>query len=156
MKYEDNAGRALIEIGRGDRSRKMFMRIGLVPIIAAASFVVVACEQRSAEAPANNATSAEANDAEANAVLAQGAPTSETCGGIANIQCSAEGDFCKTPVGQCGVADGQGVCTPRPQVCTRQWDPVCGCDGRTYGNACEADAAGVNVQAAGECPSSDG
>ncbi len=29
-------------------------------------------------------------------------------------------------------------------VCTMQYDPVCGCDKRTYGNACMATCAGVS------------
>ena len=29
-------------------------------------------------------------------------------------------------------------------VCTTQYDPVCGCDKRTYGNACQANCAGVS------------
>ncbi len=36
-------------------------------------------------------------------------------------------------------------------VCTKQYDPVCGCNNKTYGNACMAGAAGVRVVAKGEC-----
>ncbi|MCB9639007.1 MAG: hypothetical protein H6727_08940 [Myxococcales bacterium] len=44
-----------------------------------------------------------------------------------------------------------GVCTARPQNCTALAAQVCGCDGKTYGNECSADAAGVSVQATGAC-----
>lgn len=37
-------------------------------------------------------------------------------------------------------------------VCTAQFDPVCGVDGRTYPNPCEAQRAGVLIASTGVCP----
>ena len=50
------------------------------------------------------------------------------------------------------TCDGPGVCEERPVTCTQELDPVCGCDGTTYSNPCDAASAGVRVESEGQCP----
>lgn len=69
-------------------------------------------------------------------------------GCTSNEDC-AEAEYCEFAAGACAPP---GQCSPRPEVCVQIFDPVCGCDGETYSNACEAAAAGVSVAAEGECP----
>jgi len=76
--------------------------------------------------------------------------TGEFCGGIAGKICPT-GHYCFMATGKCMIADAGGTCAAIPSGCTKELNPVCGCDGKDYSNPCMAAAAGVNVAKAGAC-----
>ncbi|MFO0674644.1 MAG: hypothetical protein U0235_34365 [Polyangiaceae bacterium] len=59
-------------------------------------------------------------------------------------------------VGSCGKNDLRGSCKPRPTTCDTTCPLVCGCDGKPYCNACEAQLAGSDVSSARDCAASGG
>ena len=83
-------------------------------------------------------------------VPAAAAGLGETCDGIAGIQCDA-GLWCEHPEGQCKVADAAGTCIKPPEICTQDYKPVCGCNGKTYGNDCMRKVEKVQLDHIGEC-----
>ena len=72
------------------------------------------------------------------------APTGCTVG---DSSCGT-GNYCSASDGQCA---GKGTCAKRPEACPAIYGPICGCDGKDYGNGCEANAAGVGMNKGGSC-----
>jgi hypothetical protein len=84
-----------------------------------------------------------------------GGGTGVVCGTIAGLSCS-NGTYCELPPASCSVAGAAGTCISKPQVCNTVSAPVCGCNGKTYGNDCERQSAGVSKAADGACPTGAG
>lgn len=74
----------------------------------------------------------------------------QRCGGIAGLRC-APGLWCEIKAGQCGRSDGGGRCVRPTDICTRDYRPVCGCNGETYANDCTRRARRVALRHKGTC-----
>ncbi len=82
--------------------------------------------------------------------LAQPAEAQTSC--TKDNQC-ASNEFCEFAAGTCpkNNSGATGTCVVKPEGCTQQFDPVCGCNNQTYGNDCIRRMAGVSLKSTGEC-----
>ena len=77
-------------------------------------------------------------------------------GGIGDLEIFKCG--CPPDVSECDLLmvmaeEAPNICVDSPLdiFCIDVWDPVCGCDGQTYSNACYAAREGITTYISGEC-----
>ena len=79
------------------------------------------------------------------------AAAGQSCGTRGASPCPTD-QFCSYgPGDECGATDKPGHCMAKPAACPRIVAPVCGCDGKTYNNGCEAATSLTGVKDNGAC-----
>jgi hypothetical protein len=83
------------------------------------------------------------------------AGTGAACGGLVGARC-ADGQWCDFPDDSCGAADQRGECKPIEVSIVNCGDPVCGCNGKAYPNACRAHQLGIDTKGRSCIPGNGG
>ncbi|MBX9590418.1 MAG: hypothetical protein K2X43_14015 [Hyphomonadaceae bacterium] len=92
---------------------------------------------------------------------AHAVPAGQVCGGIAGAACD-KGLWCEPIAGKCASSSGTqagsqaGVCVAVPKLCIarkngKSFQPVCGCNSKTYSNDCFRRAYRVAKFHDGKC-----
>src|SRR5205814_707484 len=112
----------------------------------------IGCSAEAPPSPASEAVASTTQDAHAHW-------GHHFCGGTTGHECSAD-EVCVSFLSRsCPGPNAVGLCLPRPHHCSSEVDSVCGCDGATYDNLCEAAESGTTLAHHGSCapgPSCDG
>ena len=88
---------------------------------------------------------------------AHAVPTGQPCGGAAGAACD-KGLWCEPAAGKCASQSGAqpGTCVAVPKLCivrkhSKSFQPVCGCNSKTYSNDCFRRAYRIGKSHDGKC-----
>lgn len=128
------------------------LRTWLFSASISAALITAACEISTPDLVQRDRGDAEALDGGGAALADGGTEVGEPCS--RTEQCGAAA-YCNLAASKCGTVDVVGVCEPVPEACTEDVEPICGCDGETYANACKAVRAAATVRTRGKCATPD-